>query len=77
MRLAVVVNLVFLGVFKYYGFFVDSFTVGPSAASASTSAPVLEIALPIGISFFTFHAISYVVDVSGRSRRAQHAWSTS
>ncbi len=56
--LAVVVNLALLGVFKYSGFLVQSvnelFSVG---------LPVPQIELPIGISFFTFQALSYVIDV--------------
>ncbi len=60
---AVITNLGLLGVFKYYGFFVDS--VGEALGSIGLPMPVLllQFALPIGISFFTFQAISYVVDV--------------
>ena len=53
---AVVVNLATLGIFKYYGWFRDSFEF-------LFSLPFLELALPIAISFFTFQAISYVIDV--------------
>ncbi len=62
-RAAVVANLGFLGFFKYYGFFVDSFRDALDAVGLGTSPAVLEIALPIGISFFTFHALSYVIDI--------------
>jgi alginate O-acetyltransferase complex protein AlgI len=58
-----VVNLVFLGVFKYYGFFVDSFAEVLDIIGFDVRPPVLQIALPIGISFYTFHAISYVIDI--------------
>ncbi len=55
----VAVNLLSLLVFKYLGFFVASWNdVFPVAA-----LPVPNVHLPIGISFFTFHAISYLVDV--------------
>ena len=61
-RAAVAVGVVFdLGVlafFKYYGFFTQSLE-----SSFGISSPALRIVLPIGISFFTFQAISYVVDV--------------
>jgi len=62
-RAAVVVNLGFLGFFKYYGFFVDSFADATDAIGLGLQPRILEIALPIGISFFTFHALSYVIDI--------------
>jgi len=62
-RAAVVANLGLLGCFKYYGFFVDSVTDATRAIGLGISPPVLEVALPVGISFFTFHAISYVIDI--------------
>jgi D-alanyl-lipoteichoic acid acyltransferase DltB (MBOAT superfamily) len=68
-RAAVVVNLVFLGFFKYYGFFVDSFTRAFDVLGFDIRPPILQIALPIGISFFTFHAISYVIDIGRRDIR--------
>lgn len=55
---AVVVNLGILGVFKYTGMIVTTFN-----SITGLSVPVPEIALPIGISFFTFQALSYVIDV--------------
>ena len=62
-RAAVVVHLAVLGFFKYYGFFVDSIADGTRAVGLDLSPPVLAIALPVGISFFTFHALSYVIDI--------------
>jgi D-alanyl-lipoteichoic acid acyltransferase DltB (MBOAT superfamily) len=62
-RAAVVVNLAVLGWFKYYGFFVDSIAEATHRIGLDLSPPLLEIALPVGISFFTFHAISYVIDI--------------
>jgi D-alanyl-lipoteichoic acid acyltransferase DltB (MBOAT superfamily) len=62
-RAAVVVNLAFLGFFKYYGFFTDAFADAFDAIGLGLSPPVLEVVLPVGISFFTFHAISYVIDI--------------
>ncbi len=56
--LALAANLAFLGVFKYAGFAVSSLNLLPGI-----SLPVPEIALPLGISFYTFQAMSYVVDV--------------
>jgi alginate O-acetyltransferase complex protein AlgI len=58
MIIAVVQNLGVLGVFKYAGFAVSSFD-----ALTGLAVPVPQITLPIGISFFTFQAMSYVIDV--------------
>ena len=62
-RIAVIVNLGILGYFKYFGFFVTSIAERLSSIGLSVDAPVLRIVLPIGISFFTFQAISYVIDI--------------
>ncbi len=67
---AVTVNLIVLGVFKYANFFVDNVNAVRSLAGASPLV-VPRVLLPIGISFFTFHAISYVVDVYRRDATAQ------
>src|SRR3954466_11036587 len=60
---AVALDLGVLAVFKYYGFFVQSVAHGLDAVRLGLPLPLLAIALPVGISFFTFQAISYVVDV--------------
>ena len=52
-----------LGVFKYYGFFVDEFGAFLDSLGLGMPLPLLTLALPIGLSFITFQAISYVVDV--------------
>lgn len=70
--LSVVGNTLLLLYFKYANFFVDQFAV---AAHFLTDEPVhwTKVALPIGISFFTFHKISYIVDVyRGVSRPARN-----
>ncbi len=59
---AVTVNLTVLGFFKYFGFFVDSAHRITELAGLDLPNHVLEILLPIGISFYTFHAISYAMD---------------
>ena len=56
--LAVAVNIGVLGVFKYTGFLLSNLN-----ALLGLSIPVPAISLPIGISFFTFQALSYVIDV--------------
>ena len=63
---AVALDLGALGVFKYYSFFVQSCADALHGVGLGTPLPLLTIALPVGISFFTFQAISYVVDVYRR-----------
>jgi len=67
---AIAVNLTVLGVFKYANFFADNINALLRMAGGQPIA-VPRVLLPIGISFFTFHAISYVVDVHRRDATAQ------
>jgi D-alanyl-lipoteichoic acid acyltransferase DltB (MBOAT superfamily) len=59
----VVLDLLALGVFKYYGFFAGEIGRSLDTVGLGMPLPLLELALPIGLSFITFQAISYVVDV--------------
>ncbi len=59
----VTANLVILGFFKYYGFFVDQLGTILDALGWARDLPLLRVVLPVGISFFTFQAVSYIVDV--------------
>jgi alginate O-acetyltransferase complex protein AlgI len=61
--LGVAFNLTLLGVFKYYGFFIASANTGLHNLGLPADLPLLDIILPVGISFFTFQAISYLVDL--------------
>jgi alginate O-acetyltransferase complex protein AlgI len=61
--LGVTVNLLILGTFKYYGFFVEQFANLLAPLGWGRDIQILQILLPVGISFFTFQGISYVVDV--------------
>ncbi|MBI3491590.1 MAG: MBOAT family protein [Acidobacteria bacterium] len=67
---AITVNLVVLGIFKYANFFADNVNAVLGVLHLQPVA-LPRVLLPIGISFFTFHAISYVVDVSRRDAVAQ------
>ena len=60
---SVTVNLIFLGTFKYFNFFVSSFASLLEGIGFQAHVPVLEIVLPVGISFYTFQSMSYIVDV--------------
>lgn len=61
--LSVAINLGFLGVFKYYNFFAESFAELINAFGFRADPWTLKIILPVGISFYTFHGLSYVFDV--------------
>ena len=63
---AVTVNLALLGVFKYYGFFVESANELFHSLGWDATINYSQLVLPVGISFFTFQALSYVIDVSRR-----------
>ncbi|GGD10016.1 MBOAT family O-acyltransferase [Hyunsoonleella pacifica] len=61
--LSLLVNLGFLGFFKYYNFFLDNFVDAFSFFGKDISAQGLNIILPVGISFYTFQTLSYTIDV--------------
>ena len=64
--ISICVNLGFLGFFKYYNFFVDNFVAAFSFFGMDIKAQSLNIILPVGISFYTFQALSYTIDVYKR-----------
>ena len=66
--LSIVINLSILGFFKYYDFFVSNLRLIPGLSGL----PLLGLSLPIGISFYTFQALSYVIDVYRGDTSAQH-----
>ena len=59
--LNIVINLLILGIFKYYDFFVTSFA--NAFLGGRTDGLLLKVILPVGISFYTFKALSYSIDV--------------
>jgi alginate O-acetyltransferase complex protein AlgI len=61
--LSVIVNLGFLGVFKYYNFFAESFAEAIAHVGLKINPWTLNVILPVGISFYTFHGLSYVIDI--------------
>ncbi len=66
--ICVAANLLILGYFKYFNFFVE---IWNGLAGSTVQLSVRTAALPIGISFYTFQALSYVVDVYRKENRAQ------
>jgi alginate O-acetyltransferase complex protein AlgI len=71
LMVSLVANLGLLVYFKYANFFLDSLNEALRAAGASAHFPLLQVILPIGISFYTFEAINYTVDVYKRNIRAE------
>lgn len=69
--LSIIANLGFLGFFKYYNFFAESFSEFLSGFGIHSEPWVLNIILPVGISFYTFHGLSYVIDIYKKRIRAE------
>lgn len=61
--LSITINLGFLGIFKYYNFFAESFAAAISNIGLQVNPWTLKVILPVGISFYTFHGLSYVIDI--------------
>lgn len=63
LTLSIIINLGFLGFFKYYNFFIGSFSDLLNGFGFHANVWLLKIVLPVGISFYTFHGLSYVIDI--------------
>jgi len=61
--ISIIVNLGFLGFFKYYNFFLDNFVTAFTFFGREIQSNSLNIILPVGISFYTFQTLSYTIDV--------------
>lgn len=70
--LSISVNLGFLGVFKYYNFFACSFSDLLNGFGLHSSPLLLNVVLPVGISFYTFHGLSYVIDIYLKRIKAEY-----
>ena len=68
----IVLNLAILGVFKYYNFFMDNLAALLRSAGYQLDWVTLDIILPVGISFYTFQALSYTIDVYRGQIRPTH-----
>ena len=69
--LSICINLGLLGVFKYYNFFTSSFTDLLHSFGLNVHPHTLNIILPVGISFYTFHGLSYVIDINNGKIKAE------
>lgn len=68
----ITLNLGILGVYKYYNFFTDSFQQILNSLGMHADWPVLNLVLPVGISFYTFQALSYTIDVYNKKIEPTH-----
>ena len=69
--LSIVFNLGFLAIFKYYNFFAFSFSEALNNIGIQSSPLLLNVILPVGISFYTFHGLSYVIDIYYKRIKAE------
>ena len=70
--LSIGINLGFLGFFKYYNFFADSFQQFLQGLGLHVSLWTLKVILPVGISFYTFHGLSYIIDIYKRRIKPEY-----
>lgn len=70
--LSISMNLGFFGIFKYYNFFSSSFSELLNGFGLQTSPLLLNVILPVGISFYTFHGLSYVIDIYLKRIKAEY-----
>jgi len=73
MALSIATNFGMLGFFKYFNFFIENAQTALSALGLHPGLPALRIVLPVGISFYTFQAMSYTVDVYRGELRARRS----
>src|SRR5258708_8859950 len=75
LAVSVCVNLIILGIFKYYNFFSHELLTAASTIGLHLSLPLIRVILPVGISFYTFQSMSYVWDVArGATKPSSNFW---
>lgn len=72
--MSIIINLGFLAVLKYYNFFISSFTGLLALNGININTTTLDIILPVGISFYTFHGLSYIIDIYNNRITAQKSF---
>ena len=71
---SLIANIGVLAVFKYYNFFIDAVSSGVGLLGKPLSLPLLQIALPVGLSFHTFQAMSYTIEVYRGNQKAERSF---
>lgn len=69
--LGIILNLIFLGFFKYFNFFIDN--LNTILIGTNINLQTLSILLPLGISFYSFEAISYLIDIKRKTIHPSHS----
>lgn len=69
--LSIIINLGFLGTFKYFNFFAASFAAAIESVGLHINPWTINVILPVGISFYTFHGLSYVIDIYNGKIKAE------
>ncbi len=69
LTISIIINLTILGFFKYFNFFTDNLLVLLNTIGFGTNQRVLNIILPVGISFYTFQTMSYTIDIYRKQLR--------
>ena len=70
----IIFNLLILGIFKYYNFFVENLDALFGMMGYHLDRVTLNVILPVGISFYTFQALSYTIDIYQKKLSATHDW---
>ena len=70
--LNIVINIFILGIYKYYNFFTENLVDAFDSIGISLEISTLQLVLPVGISFYTFQALSYTIDVYKDKLKATH-----
>lgn len=68
----IIINILILGLFKYYNFFIENIIAFTSLCNIQLDFVTLNIILPVGISFYTFQALSYTIDIYQKKIKATH-----
>lgn len=71
---SIVINVGVLCLFKYYNFFIATFADFISSFGINANMPTLNILLPVGISFYTFHTLSYILDIYSGKIEPTTSW---
>jgi D-alanyl-lipoteichoic acid acyltransferase DltB (MBOAT superfamily) len=74
LALSLIVNLGFLGCFKYYNFFIENLIVAMDSIGVNANLYSLQIILPVGISFYTFQTLSYTIDIYRNRLEPTKSW---